>query len=413
MSRLVHVLLLILLLTGCTTTLSSTPPAPEVVVLWHEFADETEAALQVVGDRFNATHPQGPHLVVERQEDLLEKLETLSEARHPDLIVVNGDKISDFRDAGVVTELATLPREVEDDLLPMAIASYGDPARPWGVPLGLATYVLYYNQDWLQDLDYDPAMIGVTELQTTACEATNIQGGQVGLALPARAGTLLALLTASAAPIQERVDTYQLNDATAISTAELLHEALRQGCGRIHELTESGVRQFGSSTMALLVGSSLERDTVLAAVEDSRNFTVGLTALPGQSSEVGTTLWYGPGLLLTASEGPRREAAWSVLRWFLSRDAQMLWTRRTDYLPVRRSHAENALEATTDPLESTLLEITLRAAEENRWRSWPTAASETSCRAALIRGLYALNTEQPISEVLTDAQEACDPGGPP
>ena len=52
-----------------------------------------------------------------------------------------------------------------------------------------------------------------------------------------------------------------------------------------------------------------------------RNFPLGLAALPGLEG-TGATLWYGPGLMVSAPEGTRQEAALNVLGWFFSPEAQ-------------------------------------------------------------------------------------------
>jgi hypothetical protein len=80
---------------------------------------------------------------------------------------------------------------------------------------------------------------------------------------------------------------------------------------------------------------------------------------------------------------------------------------------VRRSQVEALLDEAPPALERRLLETTLRAAADDQWQTWPAAASETACRAALIRGLYTLNTDEPIAALLTAAQEACAAGEAP
>ena len=69
------------------------------------------------------------------------------------------------------------------------------------LPLGMQTYVMYANREWLLDLGYPLEGASWQDLQRVACAATELQGGQVGLGIPAQPGRLLAFLTASGSQI--------------------------------------------------------------------------------------------------------------------------------------------------------------------------------------------------------------------
>ena len=361
-------------------------------MLWHPFPDATGAVLQTLGDRFNAENDAGLTLIVEYQEDAIAKVAAAAPERRPDLVVLT----SSYEGAALAASRVTLPSRDLADLLPMAQSLY---AREGMLPLGLATYVLYYNCDWLRDLDYVADSATLADTVNTACAATDLPGGQTGMGIPSQPLAMLALMTAGG----EGGDHGDTAGALA-ATAQMLNA----GCGQIYETHQQASASFSDGTLSMLPGSSLWWSAIAQAVNAEHNFTARAGALPGPQGP-GLSLWRGPGLLLLTPEGPRHAAAQQVMEWFLSPTAQRAWSDATHYLPVRRSLVESRLaDSTLDPLAGDLLRLTLQAADEETWFPWPDRANEPACRAALVRGLLALNDEQfSPDEVLAAIVIAC------
>lgn len=397
--------LVLLLLTGCAGMLPITNADSEIVVLWHTFSGTERTALEALGDRFNTEHPSGPMLILEYQEDILEKMRTLPEAQQPDLVVTGPDTVPRFQDQTVSIEL---PTSIQRDLLPMAAALYNGRDQLYALPFGLMTNVLYYNQDWIRDLGYTADSATAADLLNTACAATSMESGQVGLGLPAQADIFLSLLAAGGDPIVDGDTAYAFEGAGTTAAASFGHDLLSQGCGRVYEFLDMGIDQFGDSTLALLLASSLREPDIVSSVLNGWNFTLGVMALP-PAADPGGTLWRGPAILLFADDTPQHEATLDVALWMLSPDAQMIWFEQTHYLPVRRSLTESLQTSETlRPSERRLLALTLTAAEEETWSPWMPVGGVPACRAALVRSLFDLNTDQSVEEVLSSAQDACE-----
>ncbi|MGC9399280.1 MAG: extracellular solute-binding protein [Anaerolineae bacterium] len=398
---------LLLFLAGCVPPPPSTAE-PEILVLWHTFTTTSERnALQILGDHFNATHPEGATLIVEYQGNILEKLEGLPVDQRPDLVVTDARTASRFGDLAVAL---TLPTSLQRDMLPMATSAYAteEEGELYALPLGLATYVLYYNQVWVRELGYRPESITPEDLLNIACAATDMEGGQIGLGIPAKPEVLLSLLAAGTVSLNNGEGGYTLEGDGAMSAAELGHALLTQGCARIYEFLDLGVEQFADSSTAALIASSLREPEIVQTVLEKRNFTTGITTLP-PLTENGGTLWWSRALLLLAPAGPRREAAREVALWTLSPKAQHVWGERTNFLPVRRSLIEE--ERTGQQLRASraaLLALTLQAAEQGTWMTWSPVTDDPQCRTALVRAIFDLNTAQPVKEVLTAVQATCD-----
>jgi len=381
-------------LAGCTPQAAPATPETNIVVLWHPFPGATGEVLQTLGDRFNAENDAGLTLVVEYQEDATAKVAAAAPERRPDLVVIT----SSYEGANLTASRVTLPSRDRADLLPMAQALY---AREGMLPLGLATYVLYYNYDWLRDLGYVAGDATLSDVANTACAATDLPGGQIGMGIPSQPMAMLALMTAGG-------EGGDHGDTARSLTVTALHDLLNAGCGQIYETPQQASDQFSEGTLSLLPGSSLWWSAIAQAVNAEHNFSARAGALPGPAGP-GLSLWRGPGLLLLTPEGPRHAAAQQVMEWFLSSEAQREWSDATHYLPVRRSLVENRLaDSTLDPLAGDLLRLTLQAADEETWVPWPNHADEPACRSALVQGLLALNDEQFSSdEVLAAIVIAC------
>jgi ABC-type glycerol-3-phosphate transport system substrate-binding protein len=300
------------------------------------------------------------------------------------------------------------------DVLPMARALYAVDGEPRALPLGLATYVTYHNIEWLNDLGYAAATASWEDFRRTSCGATDPLRGQIGLGLPARASTLLAFLTASGSQIVGEDGYYHFADPEGRAAASVLHAVVSGQCGLVYEDREVGLSRLSKSSMAMIIESSEYLADIQHAILKGRNFQLGISPLPGPSSP-GATLWYGPGLMITAPEGERSEAALKVMSWFFSTESQEYWGQTTSYLPIRRSVIEAALtqseETMTVSLETQLWSLTLAAADNDAWVSWPLATHRITCRASLLRGLLALQSIDADAPAYIDtAATACNTG---
>ncbi len=402
-------LLLIAWLVGCAAPSARYQHNARIIVLWHNFTGVEGQALQTMGDRFNDEHSDIV-LIVEYQEEIQQKLTTTASDYHPDLLVIWPEDLVSYRRAGVAIPRQPVPRDVREageELLPMGAALYTFDGELQALPLGLATYLTYYNADWLGDLAYDASQAGWEDLRRAACAATDPLGGQVGLGMPAQAGVLLAILTAGGANIIGDDDLHHFADPAGLSTVMILNEILSGGCGSLYVRKNEGVDQISNSALAMTIESSTKLKAIEEAVAKGSNFFLEVAPIPGESSP-GRTLWFGPGLLLVAPQGERREAAFDVMAWFFSPEAQVIWSDATHYLPVRRSLLVERANSDRSVREQALTRIALDAAIEGTWVAWPPHVNTVSCRSALLRSLMALDEETLPGAHLDTAATVCN-----
>jgi ABC-type glycerol-3-phosphate transport system substrate-binding protein len=413
-----------LLLMGCGVVPTASVQTRQIIVLWHTFTGPEAAALETLTDRFNVENLEGIVVVTEYQEGLLTKLR-VDPDRRPDLVTVRPEEMQTILDlglVGVVPSASPEMRRVWADFLPMAGALYQVGGVPQALPLGLATYLAFSNADWLADLGYDADEATWEDLRRTACAATDPLRGQVGLGVPARASLLLAMLAASGSRIVGEDGYYQFSDTAGYQTAMLVQEVLSGNCGVLYEDREAGVSRLSRSSMAIIIESSESLRDIELAILTGRNFQLSITPLAGPDGP-GPTLWYGPGLLISAQDPDRQEAALTVMHWLFSPEAQSTWGEATEYVPIRRSVVEAALQAETSGSAvgrartgdgfwpAPTWALALEAADSGAWVAWPQPTNRITCRASLLRGLLALQDESADARAYIDtAVTACNTG---
>ena len=387
------ILITVLTLGGCAPAQVARSGDRQIIVLWHSLQGAKAPAIQALSDQFNAEHGHEILLIVEYQRDIQAKLARTTPEHQPDLVVVWPEDLEGYLrdeerllDAGWTREIARA------DLLPMAEALYTVDGQLRALPLGLVTYLLYYNTDWLSDLGYNLQQATWQDFRRAACAATDPQLGHVGVGFPGRASILMAFLTSGGSPIVGDDGRYTFDDTAAIATVNVLNTIVGDACGVPYEPPELGVQQLSNSAMAMIVESSLQLQEIEQAIGEDRNFVLDVTPLPSPAGE-SATLWYGPGLLSIAPEGPRRAAAREALTWFYSPAAQMLRNDETRYLPVRASLIEEQYANSESLAQAALFDLALTAAGGGNWVAWPRYTNLLPCRAALLQGLLSLGGE--------------------
>lgn len=396
-------------LAGCLP-LPTEKEEKQIVVLWHNFSGAEAEALQSLADNFNAENSWNLILITEYQQNLFDKVQVAPDSR-PDMITIRPEDLPAYISLDLIgagPEQSAVFRQSQHDLLPMAASLYEVNGVIKALPLGMQTYVMYANKEWLLDLGYPIEGASWQDLQRVACAATELQGGQVGLGIPAQPGSLMAFLTASGSQIVDDGGMYTFADQQGLATADLLYEMLAGECAVVYNDWDIGPLRLSKSSMAMIVASSKYLNEVEDAVAKGRNFSLRVSALPGPNG-AGSSLWFGPGLAVVRSNTEREENALHVIDWFYAAETQEQWSQLTLYLPTRRSLIEDELNAGVDVTRNQLLEVVLEADSRGSWVSWPLFTNRMACRASLLRALLFLGERdtQPRDYINT-AATACN-----
>jgi ABC-type glycerol-3-phosphate transport system substrate-binding protein len=258
------------------------------------------------------------------------------------------------------------------------------------------------------DLGYPVEGANWQDLRRITCAATELQGGQVGLGIPAQPASLMAFLTASGSQIVDEDGFYAFADQPGLATADLLYELLAGECAVVYNDWDTGPMRLSKSSMAMIVESSRYLDEVEHAVAKGRNFLLGVSAFPGPEG-TGSSLWFGPGLAVVSSNVEREENALRVLDWFYTEQAQQYWSQQTAYLPVRRSLIEDELLESESTTRNQLLEVVLNADSRGSWVRWPIYTNHMACRASLLRTLLLIgDRDSQPRDYINTAVTACN-----
>ncbi len=406
---------LALVLMGCVRGGALPHAAPRIIVLWHTFKGQEGRTLQALTDRFNAENHGDIVLITEYQEDILDKLATSDPEYRPDLIVLWPEDVPPYFQSGLVPSSPLLSPDIyrgAEDLLPMARALYTFDGELVALPLGLATYLLYYNADWLGDLGYEVAETNWDLVRRAACAVTDPLGAHIGMGMPSEANVFLALLASGGTTLVGEDGYCHFDDACGVQTSEILYDLLSLSCGTVYGTWEEGPRRLSNATMAMLVASSLYLPDIERTVIEERNFVLDVGKLPHRTGEPERTLWYGPGMIALATDAARQDAALQVMGWFFSPDAQTIWSTSTNYLPVRRSLIETRQSVSESIPERRMLQITLDVADlgASHWVILPRQTRSSVCRAALVRTLISFRSVEMSSVALSleAAVNACN-----
>jgi ABC-type glycerol-3-phosphate transport system substrate-binding protein len=396
-------------LTGCTL-LPSDGIEKQIVVLWHNYTGVMAETIQSIADQFNEENSWDLVLITEYQDDLFDKVQ-VQPASRPDIITLQSEELPGYISLGLIgSEPAKSDgfQKTQQDLLPMAASLYEINGVMKALPLGMQTYVMYANQEWLLDLGYPLEGANWQDLRSAACAATELQGGRVGLGIPAQPASLLAFLTASGSQIVDDQGLYAFADQQGLATADLLYELLAGECAVVYNDWDTGPLRLSKSSMAMIIESSRYLREVEDAVIAGRNFLLSVSALPAPDS-IGSSLWQGPGLAVVSTDAVREKNALYVLDWFYAEDAQDYWSQQTSYLPVRRSLIEEEVNTGEDPTRNQLLEVVLKADSEGTWVAWPLFTNRMACRASLLRAMLFIGERdsQPQAYINT-AVTACN-----
>ena len=382
----------------------------QIVVLWHNFSGAEAEALQSIADTFNAENSWDLVLITEYQHNLFNKVQVPPDSR-PDMITIQSEDLQSYMSLGLLgagPEQSTSFLQDRQDMLPMAVSLYEVDGVMRALPLGIQTYVMYANREWLLDLGYPVEGANWQDLRRVACSATELQGGQVGLGIPAQPASLLAFLTASGSQIVDEQGLYSFADQPGLATADLLYELLAGECAVVYNDWDTGPNRLSKSSMAIIVESSKYLDEVEFAVAKGRNFLLSVSTLAGPTG-TGSSLWLGPGLAVVSSNTEREENALHVMDWFYAKDAQEIWSQRTSYLATRRSMIESELNVGENLTRNQLLEVVLEADSRGSWVSWPLFTNRMACRASLLRTMLLIGERdsQPRDYINT-AVTACN-----
>ena len=393
-------------------------PDGSLVIFWHTLTGADEDRLVEMIDDFNAGNDWDITVVGEYQGDpetVYEKvIAGLPTGQLPDLVMTDPSLTAAYASSEVVVALSPYlesenwgftPSEL-DDFFPSALEADSLPqfnAEFFSVPLCRSLQLLYYNSDWLKELDYDTPPKTWGEFREMACAASEPIEGLFGFELGMDSSIFTSLLATQGAPLlNSRGTTYTLGGEQGRVALEFVQDLITDGCAT-WETNEGLLSDFSAGKILFAIDSTAAMSAYRSAIAESANFAWTLSVLPHTTDEPLVSV-QGISLALLHSTDEEQLAAWLFVKWLAEPPQQAQWSQHTSCFPIRRSALEEMEvylgERPQYRLASQLL--------EQKWVDEPSIAGYETCRAEIGRMLYAVTAGENLDQWLSDTQSQCN-----
>lgn len=334
-------------------------------MLWHsQLYDRAEALLEILSE-FNTTNPWGIRVNAIAQDGQNELFyatrDALNTAAAPDLVYLYQNQAASLQRYDGLIDLNSLltspkwgmPLNQLDNIAPALLEQDVYPTLN-GIRLGFPTYrsaeVLFYNQDWLNELGYSAPPQTPQEFKEMACKAsqqpfseTRDPANSMGYALSIDASRFATWTFSFGGSLFTLDDgRYTFDHSRAREAMLFLQDLLASGCAEVVEQRYADQDDFADGKLLFTIGTSAGIPFYARAVEQSAGFQWDVVAPSHVTSEPRVN-FYGPSLSILRSAPEKELAAWLVIQHLASLESQVHWASVSQYLPVH-AQADEALQ---------------------------------------------------------------------
>jgi multiple sugar transport system substrate-binding protein len=292
-----------------------------------------------------------------------------------------------------------------------------------GFPPNRSMEVMYYNIDWLAELEAAGAVSFSGAPQTpdqfveAACAATanpfgmtaNADLPPVGYQLSTDASRFASWTFAFGGDIFDYENgVYALNGEASVAAMEMLQELFAEGCAV--EITESFGDQnsFGQGVTLFTVGSSsglpfygIAVQGGYEATDNPEGFEWSVAAIPHTTAEPVQNI-YGASVSIVHSTPEQELAAWLFIKYYTDPRVQAIWAVAANYFPVRASTAtELSSYLESNPAYSTAFDLLQYGYSEPAVANYEFVRNEIS----LVMARLVQNPDEDVQAALDELNE--------
>ncbi len=343
-------------------------PTGQTVSFWHQHSRERETALQEIVDRFNAENEYGITVVAEYQggyDDIFQKMVTLLGTNEtPNIVVAYQNQAATYQLVDGLVDMTPLVESdrwglSEEDVADFFPGFFQSDVFPTfdnqrlGIAPNRSMEVLYFNQDWLDELreqgliDFEGAPTTPEQFEAAACAASEnafsgatATGTPYGYELSIDASRFASWTFAFGGNVYDaETNRYTLDDPGAIAAMTFLQGLFDKGCAVFVAEQYGDQTNFGAGRTLFTVSSSSGLPFYQSAVEAGANFEWNVAAIPHTTPEPVMNV-YGASVSIPAGHSPEATlASWLFLKYYTGTEAQAEWAAASQYFPVRESVA--------------------------------------------------------------------------
>jgi multiple sugar transport system substrate-binding protein len=347
-------------------------PTGATVLWWHQHTPPREDGLLEMVAEFNETNEWGITVQAEyagRYNDIYDKMIAAISANDPTLLpnlvsqYPNGLAKFELADALVdMDELISSPKwgftaEEIADFFPGTLEAnvspvFGDGHFQMALPPQNSMEVMYYNQDWLNELGYDGPPTTWEEFAEMVCAATDEEAGTVGYEIDTDASRFSSMVFSRHGTYFEADGSaFDFTNDTVIETMTFIKDLYDQGCVSLVAESYGDQTDFGNYKTLFTIGSSSGIPYYDSAVTSGEQgeFLWGVAPLPymdGGDQPVQDI--YGAPIGMPKTTPEQELAAWLFLKWFTAPEQNARWAKISNYFPVR----DSAFAAMSDYFEA-------------------------------------------------------------
>ncbi len=342
-------------------------PSGQTVTFWHQHTRDRETALQEIVADFNAENPYGITVEAAYQGgygDIFQKmLPILGTDSAPNLVVAYQNQAATYALADGMLDLTPfleserwgLSEEEQADFFPGFFAADVFPSfddQRFGFPPNRSMEVMYYNADWLAELrdagaiSFDGPPATPEQFREAACAAVDApfsgatSEGSIGYELSTDASRFASWTFAFGGDVYDYdADRYAYDAPAAVEAMSFLQGLFDEGCAAVVTESYGDQTNFGAGRTLFTVGSSSGLPFYGSAVDEGAGHDWGVAAIPHTSDEPVMNI-YGASVSMPSGQTPEAAlATWLFVKHYTSPEVQAIWTRASNYFPVRRTVA--------------------------------------------------------------------------
>ncbi len=341
--------------------LENLDPSDQEVTYWYQHTGSREELMLSLIDEFNRTNEWGITVVGESQggyDDLYQKIIAGIPANQlPEMSVAYQNQAATYATQGVLVGLDPYvesenwgyTQEELDDFFPIALAADYLPQFDgrYGWPPYKSMEVMYYNQDWLDELGFDGPPETWAEFEEMACAASENpfsgatgEGDPMGYVYSISASRFATFVFSRGGNIiGEDGEEYVFNEEPGLEALTFWQNLVDRGCAKQATERYGDQTDFGNGFSLFTFGSISGLPYYGTAVDEGAGFEWSVNPAPHTTPEPRMNI-YGASQSIFVSTPEAQLAAWLFTKFLSETEPQASWATSTGYFPTRDSAAE-------------------------------------------------------------------------
>lgn len=339
---------------GGTDALASVDPANQDVLIWYTHDGAREQALLDMFDLFNLSNPHGITVAGEHvgghNELYHQMLLGIEGGPLPQIVEAYQNQAQAYHRAGVIADLEPymastlwgLTTKERRDFIPEFLQLDNVDGVQTALLPNRSMEVLYYNQQWLEELGFDDAPTD-WDTFTAMCAAASSQpfsGSQgersLGILWERDASRLASIIFSMGGDVMNAGrSSYTYDTPVARRALTLMRDIVNAG-GAALTGDNGDLDAFIAGEVLFAQRSSAGASQLDEAIGD--RFSWNVAGLP-TTERVPVENVYGASLAVLKNTPEQQLASWLFIKWFTQAEQQDRWSTATGYFPVRKSIA--------------------------------------------------------------------------